>query len=44
MTIGGLMRNGEAMLVDGDTQIEPYDNVVVFCLDDALREAEKLFN
>ncbi|SHG02830.1 Trk system potassium transporter TrkA [Dysgonomonas macrotermitis] len=44
MTVGGLMRNGEAMLVDGDTQIEPYDNVVVFCLDDALREAEKLFN
>lgn len=44
MTVGGLMRNGEAMLVDGDTLIEPYDNVVVFCLDDALREAEKLFN
>lgn len=43
-TIGGLIRNGEAMLVDGSTQIEPYDKVVLFCLDDALREAEKLFN
>ncbi len=44
MTLGGLIRNGEPMLIDGDTQIEPYDNVVVFCLDDALRSAEKLFN
>lgn len=44
MTVGGLMRNGEAILVDGDTLIEPYDKVAVFCLDDALRQAEKLFN
>ncbi|MBF0576450.1 Trk system potassium transporter TrkA [Dysgonomonas sp. GY617] len=44
VTLGGLIRNGEPMLIDGDTQVEPYDNVVVFCLDDALRNAEKLFN
>lgn len=44
VTLGGIIRNGEAMLVDGDTLIEPYDHVVVFCLDDSLREAEKLFN
>lgn len=44
MTLGGLIRNGEPMLIEGDTQVEPYDNVVVFCLDDALRDAEKLFN
>lgn len=44
MTLGGLIRNGEPMLIDGDTQVEPYDKVVVFCLDDALRNAEKLFN
>lgn len=44
VALGGLMRNGEPMLIDGDTQIEPYDNVVVFCLNDAIREAEKLFN
>jgi K+ transport systems, NAD-binding component len=43
VTLGGLIRNGEPMLIDGDTLIEPYDHVVVFCLDDALREAEKLF-
>jgi len=44
VTLGGLIRNGEPMLIDGDTQIEPYDNVVVFCLNDTIREAEKLFN
>lgn len=44
VTLGGLIRNGEPMLIEGDTQIEPYDNVVVFCLNDTIREAEKLFN
>lgn len=44
VTLGGLIRNGEPMLVDGDTLIEPYDHVVVFCLEDSLREAEKLFH
>lgn len=44
VTLGGLIRNGEPILIDGDTLIEPYDHVVVFCLDDALRDAEKLFN
>lgn len=44
VTLGGLIRNGEPMMVDGETLIEPYDHVVVFCLDDSLREAEKLFH
>lgn len=44
VTLGGLIRNGEAMMIDGETIVEPYDQVVVFCLDDALREAEKLFH
>ncbi|MDU1890248.1 MAG: Trk system potassium transporter TrkA [Dysgonomonas sp.] len=44
VTLGGLIRNGEPMMIDGDTLIEPYDHVVVFCLDDALREAEKIFH
>lgn len=43
-TLGGLIRNGEPMMIDGETQVEPYDHVVVFCLDEALREVEKLFN
>ncbi len=32
------------MIDGGETLIEPYDHVVVFCLDDSLREAEKLFH
>lgn len=43
ITLGGLIRNGEPMMIDGDTQIEAYDHVVVFCIDDGLRNAEKLF-
>ncbi|MFR9165749.1 MAG: Trk system potassium transporter TrkA [Dysgonomonas sp.] len=42
-TLGGLIRNGDPMLIEGDTQIEPYDHVVVFCLDDAIRDIEKYF-
>lgn len=44
VTLGGLIRNGEPIMIEGDTLIEPYDKVVVFCLDDSLREAEKLFS
>ncbi|GAB6011634.1 Trk system potassium transporter TrkA [Viscerimonas tarda] len=43
VTLGGLIRNGEPMLIDGETQIEPYDHVVVFCLNDAIRDIEKYF-
>lgn len=44
VTLGGLIRNGESMMIDGETMIEPYDHVVVFCLEDTLREAEILFH
>jgi trk system potassium uptake protein TrkA len=43
ITLGGLIRNGKAMMVDGETMIQANDHVVVFCLDDALKSAEKLF-
>lgn len=43
VTLGGLIRNGEPIMIEGDTLIEPYDKVVVFCLEDSLRDAEKLF-
>lgn len=43
VTLGGLIRNGEPIMIEGDTLIEPYDHVVIFCLDDSLRLAEKLF-
>ena len=43
MTIAGLVRNGEGMLVTGNTVIQPGDHVVVFCLAGALHKVEKLF-
>lgn len=44
ITIGGLIRNGEGMLVTGNTLIRPGDRVVVFCLDLMIKKAEKYFN
>ena len=43
MTIGGLVRNGEGMLVSGNTQIEAGDSVVVFCYNVDIKKVEKLF-
>ena len=42
--IGGLVRNGEGILVNGDTQIKEGDHVVVFCLNTMIKKIEKLFN
>lgn len=44
MTIGGIVRDGEGMLVSGNTVIEPGDTVVVFCYQVDMRKIEKLFN
>lgn len=44
MTIGGLVRDGHGMLVDGNTVIQPGDRVVVFCLSGVIHKIEKLFN
>lgn len=44
MTIGGLVRNGQGMLVSGNTLIQAGDRVVVFCLQGALHKVEKLFS
>ena len=43
-TIGGLVRKGEGILVTGDTQIQPGDHVVVFCLSSMIKRIEKHFN
>ena len=43
MTIGGLVRDGEGMLVSGNTKINPGDIVVVFCHDVNMKQIEKLF-
>ena len=44
ITIGGLIRNGEGILVTGSTTILPNDHVVVFCLESMIKKAEKFFN
>ena len=43
VTIGGLVRDGEGMLVSGNTQIEAGDSVVVFCHNVDMKKVEKLF-
>ena len=43
-TIGGMIRNGEGVLVTGDTLIQPGDHVVVFCLSMMVKKIEKFFN
>ena len=44
VTIGGLIRNGEGLLVTGNMMIQPGDHVVVFCLGMMIKKAEKYFN
>ena len=41
--IGGIVRAGEGVLVNGDSQIIPGDLVVVFCKSHVLRNLERLF-
>lgn len=43
-TIGGLVRGDEGILVTGNTQIQPGDHVVVFCLASMIKRIEKYFN
>lgn len=44
MTLGGLIRNGEPMMINGNTRIQAHDHVVVFCMDSAMRKLEDYFN
>jgi trk system potassium uptake protein TrkA len=44
ITLGGLVRNGEPMLIEGETQIMAHDSVVVFCLESAMNKLEDYFN
>lgn len=43
VTIGGLVRNGEGMLVNGSSRIEAGDSVMVFCHEHNLKHIEKFF-
>lgn len=44
ITFGGLVRNGEGILISGGTQIQEGDIVVVFCHNANMKRIEKLFN
>ena len=41
--LGGLVRKGKGILVNGETMIEPGDNVVVFCHGTPISKIEKYF-
>jgi trk system potassium uptake protein TrkA len=43
VTIGGLVRNNVGMLVNGNSQIEAGDSVMVFCHEHNLNKVEKYF-
>lgn len=43
ITIGGMVRNNVGMLVQGNTQLQEGDHVVIFCLSDNLKNLEKYF-
>lgn len=41
--LGGLIRNGKGMLINGMTQVEPGDKVVAVCIDNDLKPLASLF-
>ena len=43
VTIGGLVRNNQGILVNGNTQIQAGDSVMVFCHEHNLKKMEKYF-
>ena len=43
VTIGGLVRHDQGILVNGNTQIEAGDSVMVFCHEQNLKKVEKYF-
>ncbi|MBQ7191905.1 MAG: Trk system potassium transporter TrkA [Paludibacteraceae bacterium] len=43
VSIGGLVRAGEGLLVNGDTEILPNDQVIVICRSHNIRELERYF-
>lgn len=43
ITFGGMVRNGIPMMIDGDTILEPYDHVAVFCHNTSMNQLKDLF-
>lgn len=44
ITLAGLIRDEEGMLITGNTQIQAGDHILVFCLSGALHKVERLFS
>ncbi|MCH5222139.1 MAG: Trk system potassium transporter TrkA [Muribaculaceae bacterium] len=44
LTLAGLIRNDEGMLITGNTHIQAGDRVLVFCLSGSLNKIERLFS
>jgi trk system potassium uptake protein TrkA len=43
MTLGGLIRDGASMVIEGNTLIQANDRVMVFCLNSAMSKLKKYF-
>lgn len=43
VNIGGIIRNNVGMIVNGETQIQPDDHVIVFCKASSVRKLDTLF-
>jgi len=44
VNIGGIVRNGDGSIVNGNTVIQANDHVIVFCVSSAIRKIETFFN
>jgi trk system potassium uptake protein len=44
VNIGGLIRDGKGITVNGYTIIQPNDHVIVFCMSDSVRKLEAFFH
>lgn len=43
INLGGLVRDGKGMLINGQTQVRPGDVVVVFCLEGEIKKLDRFF-
>jgi trk system potassium uptake protein TrkA len=44
VNIGGLIRNGKGITVNGNTLIQPNDHVIVFCMSDSVQKLDAFFH
>ena len=43
LRVGAIVRGGNVVIPDGDTEIRPHDRIVMFALADRVREVEHMF-